>query len=72
MPVPALIATNVFLYASRPTRCCTTFVKSPKDGSPGKINGKTCVYEVKGPTCIILPVVSCLLPSLFPQWLFLV
>lgn len=29
-PVPASIATNVFLYTSPPTRCCTAFLKCPK------------------------------------------
>lgn len=42
-PVPALISTNVFLYTSPPTRCCNAFLKCPKDGAPGKSDGKTCV-----------------------------
>ncbi len=42
-PVPASIATNVFLYTSPPIRCCTAFLKCPKDGTPGKSDGKTCV-----------------------------
>lgn len=42
-PVPASIATNVFLYTSPPTRCCSAFLKCPKDGTPGKSDGKTCV-----------------------------
>lgn len=46
-PVPASIATNVFLCASPPTRCCTAFLKCPKDGTPGKSDGKTYVSVSK-------------------------
>lgn len=40
---PASIATNVCLYTSPPTRCCSTFLKYPKDGAPGKTDGKICM-----------------------------
>lgn len=59
-PVPASITTNVFLCASPPTRCCTAFLKCPKDGTPGKSDGKICVSVCK---CKKVSTFDCVFPS---------